>query len=267
MRVVGDLLELAAPARIPGCYLDRHHLCWTTGDGLGGYAVWGRPDAHDAARFVRTLEIALDRPDLHPPALVSDFRALEWADADAFQVVRAHIERNASRIAALGTREAVLRPEGVLGSAVAGFYEVATVPSRRRVFVDAAEVAAWLGDPRVLPLLDEVETIRAARVAPLAPLDRLRGLLDRDPSIATVEAAARVLAMSPRSLQRQLAGAATRFRDELRAARLRRAKTLLDGDRKLAAIAAEVGFASPQHFATWFRRQTGCSPRAWRDRQ
>lgn len=48
-------------------------------------------------------------------------------------------------------------------------------------------------------------------------------------------------------------------------ARLRRAATLLaETELPITAIAAELGFSSPQHFATAFRRQTGTSPGRFR---
>jgi AraC family transcriptional regulator of adaptative response / methylphosphotriester-DNA alkyltransferase methyltransferase len=53
------------------------------------------------------------------------------------------------------------------------------------------------------------------------------------------------------------------FRDELNAARLRRARDQLAAGIKVAAVASAAGFTSPQHFATWFKRQTGLSPSAW----
>ena len=49
--------------------------------------------------------------------------------------------------------------------------------------------------------------------------------------------------------------------------RIARAKELLAADgRTVAAVAAEVGFATPQHFATHFKLATGLTPREWRER-
>lgn len=36
--------------------------------------------------------------------------------------------------------------------------------------------------------------------------------------------------------------------------------------RTVASIAAEFGFASPQHFANHFKLATGLTPREWRER-
>ena len=49
--------------------------------------------------------------------------------------------------------------------------------------------------------------------------------------------------------------------------RIARAKELLTADGKtVAAVAAEVGFATPQHFANHFKLATGLTPREWRER-
>ena len=49
--------------------------------------------------------------------------------------------------------------------------------------------------------------------------------------------------------------------------RIARAKELLAVDGKtVAAVAAEVGFATPQHFANHFKLATGLTPREWRER-
>ena len=60
--------------------------------------------------------------------------------------------------------------------------------------------------------------------------------------------------------------AGTSFREEQNEARLRHATHLLATDAKLVATAHDLGFASPQHFATWFRQQADASPSAWRAR-
>ena len=44
---------------------------------------------------------------------------------------------------------------------------------------------------------------------------------------------------------------------------LERARALLrDGERSVAATAAALRFTDASHFAKWFRRQTGLTPRA-----
>jgi AraC-like DNA-binding protein len=84
---------------------------------------------------------------------------------------------------------------------------------------------------------------------------------------ATLAIAARALGVSSRTLQLQLTAAGTTFRREANASCIRAAQRLLvDGDTKIAAIAAEVGCASVQHFSTLFRKHTGSTPGEWRVR-
>lgn len=260
MRVVATLEQLGQPESGPCCYVDRAFSVWNSGDGLGGTSVWGRPDAAVAQAYVDSLAAVLAQPESHPRVLVSDFRGLERVDPDAFEVVHGYIHDNAPAITALRAREVVLRPGGAVGSLVAGFYEVAPRVSDVRLFADPIDAGAWLGRPDLVDYLAQVD---AARDSEQTPTRALRALLARQP-VPTVAAAARALGMSARSLQRHLRGDQTSFRDELRDARLRRARALLRDGVKLAAIAAEIGFATPQHFATWFKRQTGVSPSDWR---
>ena len=50
--------------------------------------------------------------------------------------------------------------------------------------------------------------------------------------------------------------------------RIERAKELLDcGAKNVTAVAEELGFPSPQHFATQFRNATGLTPSGWRTRK
>jgi transcriptional regulator GlxA family with amidase domain len=68
-------------------------------------------------------------------------------------------------------------------------------------------------------------------------------------------------------MQRALAAAGTSFQRELGLFRVEYAKSLLTvSDASLTEIALEVGCSSLQHFSGLFRRFTGESPSAWRDR-
>ncbi len=261
MRVVATLEQLAQLERAPCCYVGRAFSVWNSGDGLAGTSVWGRPDADSAQAYVDSMAAVLAHPELHPRVLVSDFRGLEQVEPDAFEVVHRYIRDNAPAISALRAREVVLRPGGAIGSLVAGFYQVAPRVSDLGLFADPVEAGAWLGRP---DLVDYLAQLDAARDREQTPTRALRVLLARQP-VPTVAAAARALGMSARSLQRHLRGDQTSFRDELRDARLRRARAQLRDGVKLAAIAADIGFATPQHFATWFKRQTGVSPSDWRN--
>lgn len=94
-----------------------------------------------------------------------------------------------------------------------------------------------------------------------------RRLLDSDltAAVSLTELAARVH-VSPTYLvqlfTRQIGESPGRYRQQRR---IDRAQALLaETDLRITHIAAELGFSSPQHFATAFRRATGASPRAYR---
>lgn len=90
---------------------------------------------------------------------------------------------------------------------------------------------------------------------------------DLDATIPLPELARRVnlsAAYLTQLFTRQIGEGPMRYR--LRA-RLERARLILaETDLSVTEIAAELGFSSPQHFATAFCRHTGVTPRSWRQR-
>jgi AraC-like DNA-binding protein len=83
-----------------------------------------------------------------------------------------------------------------------------------------------------------------------------------------VEQVAAELALSTRSLHRQLASEGTSYQRLLDDVRCSEAiRQTLDGHRPLKAIAAAVGFADPRAFRRAFKRWTGSSPQAFRLRR
>jgi len=73
------------------------------------------------------------------------------------------------------------------------------------------------------------------------------------------------LAMSPRSLQRNLADERQTFAGVLGEVRRELAQTYLAGSgRSITQISEELGYASPSAFTRWFSAEFGCAPQAWR---
>ncbi len=84
---------------------------------------------------------------------------------------------------------------------------------------------------------------------------------------ADERAAARLLGVSPRTLQRRLADEGTGFRHLLDAARAQHAvQALLGGGPSLADLSADVGFGEQSSLCRAFRRWTGHAPLALRER-
>jgi AraC-like DNA-binding protein len=226
---------------------------------LWGFSLWGRPTEADIRRIVPLLELELSAV---PHASLVDVRRLEAGDPRAFAVLTRYLRANFDTFRTCVTRLALVRPPGLLGATVAGFYQVAGAPYPVRVFDDLASAGSWLRAPEATAVLDAA--IESASGMPPVLL-QLRRWLDGHLADASLARAARAVSRAPRSLQRDLRDGGTSFQAELDAARIRLAKRLLvESDSSLTEIAYDVGCASPQHFSTLFRRVVGAPPSAWR---
>ncbi len=168
-------------------------------------------------------------------------------------------------------KEAVVRPEGVVGLLAEGFHRVVPLPFEGRVFTSESEALEWL-TPGLSELQAWVAEIRdgllrrshagGPLLAGLADLLRQRG------AGLSLADAARSLGMSPRTLQRRLRAAGTSFASE-RAQRLVDAAKieLRDTDAEIKRIALDLGFSAPQRFSELFARETGLAPASWRATQ
>ena len=240
-------------------------LIWCTKPELCGLVLWGRMPLAELELLTRVFDHAETSGIALPCDFVLDTRRLEAVEPGAFDFL---IRVAATRIDMLQRRlrrQAFLRGDGVLGAAMAGFYPVLDADLVSTIFTDQDSALAWLGE-RDGRVGNEIDRLVAEVVAGSTVLDRLRTYLasqfGKRPSI---EEAARWLAISSRSLQRQLQEAKTSFRAELDEARLRLAKQLLlETDLKIAAIAERVGASTEANFIAFFRRQTKDSPAAWR---
>jgi len=113
--------------------------------------------------------------------------------------------------------------------------------------------ASALRDREVAPQ-DLVSSLRAALHAMLAPSGP-----------PPVEQAARLVGLSRRTLQRQLANEGTSYSEVLADLRSQLAVELVsDTDLRLHEITRELGYTDPAHFTRAFRRWTGSTPGAYR---
>jgi AraC-like DNA-binding protein len=156
------------------------------------------------------------------------------------------------------TRHAELLGAPVVGAAASWSFEFARTSAElslertdARLHETMREIAKQLG-------LGEAQTSLE-----LAIRARLRDLL-RD-SKSEAPHVARLLGLSERSLHRKLAAEGRSFQDildDFRAAESQR--LLIQGQRGLSEIAAEMGFSEQSAWARAFRRWTGSSPTEWR---
>jgi AraC-like DNA-binding protein len=165
-------------------------------------------------------------------------------------------------------QQALLRPDGLAGAAVAGFYAVLAPSYPVRVFTDPMKALRWLHVEDEVAVLDELELVHADATGGSTFVAAVRAYLERVPGAPTLKKTAKAFGISPRNLQRRLGEAHTTFQHEQCAARLRVAKTLLlETNYDVKRIAIEVGCASLPNFSALFRKSTGESPTRWRSHQ
>lgn len=244
------------------CLIGPSWLYWCSDPELFGIALWGRPGLEDIGALSRALTVELGA-GVGPHQSVVDASRLDGVDSEAFEVLSGYVRDNHELLSERVTRLALVRPEGMTGAVIAGFFEVLDSPYPVSVFDEAAAALAWLErDPSAARDVDAIIS-DVAGVDPLVASLRAALADDlRDSKLATV---ARTLGVSDRSLQRKLRSAGTTFSSELCAARLREArKRMVESDAPLTRIALDVGFTSLSHFSTQFRKDCGQTPSQWR---
>lgn len=250
-----------------GCYyLGSAFLHFFVDETLCGTLFFGRPEASDIVELTHVLAVELS--ERSPPHQVYvDTRRLTGASATAFQTLADYIGLRVRDLGRNVSRQALVRPKGVLGAMVAGFHDATSEAYRQRtrLFDDARTALAWLGRSDAKPLLIELDEIAAAATRESPLLCALHTHVLANPRRATLAVAAQALGLSARALQRQLQRAGTTFQREVKAARVAAAKTMLaEGDTRLSAIALAVGCLSLPHFSRLFSDVTGSSPSQWR---
>jgi AraC-like DNA-binding protein len=125
------------------------------------------------------------------------------------------------------------------------------------------------------PLADATMALHAQRLLGLVPIEdgpkpnseRVRRAIAALLPVgrATLEQVAAQMALSPRSLQRQLGDEGYRFGELLGEVRKELAEAYLTGSNQpVTSVAGLLGYASPSAFTRWFAGAFGSSPQAWR---
>ncbi|WP_395857804.1 helix-turn-helix domain-containing protein [Cystobacter fuscus] len=220
------------------------------------------------SRLTQVLNVEL--APAAPHVSLVDARRVESPDANGLSVLVKYMAPRISDFSQTVRRQALVRPEGIAGAVVGGFYSLVSSSYPTRAFADPLEALGWLGRPEpeartLLVELNELVMRQQGQSPLLGELHRvLRTRLCDELVLADI---AREMGMSERTLQRRLRESGTSFQSELNTVQVRTAQALLlNSDAKLTAVAAEVGCASLQHFSSLFRKLTGESPSAWRAR-
>ena len=262
MRAVASIEELVRDP-IGRYLLGEQSLVWCAHPRLAGTVVWGRAEEAEVRRVTRAWDYE-SRFEV-PYDSVVDLQHLTGVDPGAFACVTENMMARLPRLAAAVRRQALVRPPGLPGAIVAGFYPTLQPGHAWSHFTDDTAAFAWLASPEATAAGEEVRQIVAQAREGRPLLGRVRQAL-RSGAISLAKVASE-LRVSPRALQRALEAAGSNFRSEVRQARVDRACGLLvDSDLKLEAVAKEVGCGSASAFVTFFRRATGESPGAYRER-
>jgi AraC-like DNA-binding protein len=227
--------------------------------GVWWTAFWGSPEVEDVDRVIGAWEGALVRGV--PYRSLVDVREVRRVDPIAFGRLCERLRAHQRGFARLLVRQAVVRPDGVVGAIASGVLGLLEWASPLGGFADPDAALAWLGAAgdagKYAAWLEQVS-------GPSPVLRRVRELLADEPELDVAQAAQR-LATSPRTLQRRLREAGSGFAEERARARVERAKELLVAtDAKIATIARRVGYRDEERFTARFVRAAGETPSAWR---
>lgn len=232
---------------------------------LAGCVTWGRPTREETAAILRALD-GVFHPSLAPRVdIILNGRDIEGIDPDALRTLLDWLVERKARLASRVRLQFGVIADGLVGVTLAGILPVLGEHHEFRVVRDAREAFRALS-PAGDALCDEVEGIVAtARGAP-REIRELRDFLRSRATEATLEVAARALALSERTLQRILKDHGTTFTSELRDARFAVAyERLVQSDEKMIAVAARVGL-SENALTQLVREKTGVTPAELRKR-
>lgn len=238
---------------------------WCASPTLFGFSLWGRPAAEDLERLCAALLVELG-PHAEPHRSLVDASQVEEVDPAAFEVLQRYVKRHRVELATRVTKLALVRPSGLVGAVVAGFYAVLESPYPTQAFAELGPALAWLG---VEGSFADVVSARRAELSGVEPLvAQLRSVLAASGPRSGVEEVARQLSLSSRTLQRRLEALGTSFQKQLLAHRLRAAQVaLLESNQAITTISFEAGFSTPQHFSAAFRKFTGLTPSQFRTKR
>jgi AraC-like DNA-binding protein len=230
-----------------------------------GAAHKGGYDPGDASTILSLFPI-FAHPQLAPRYdILHDLSDITSFEPEGFQFFDAFMREWIDYLALRVRRVAVVAPSGLPGAAFTGMFHTWLAPRLdARLCESRAEAYSWLAMSAA-----EAAQIDAQREALAGPttLRRLREAIACQlgtPSLSTV---AKQLGRGVRTLQRELAGLGTSFRDEVLQVRIATAKArLLACNDKVECIARAVGFASTAAFSASFHKVVGLAPTAFRAR-
>jgi AraC-like DNA-binding protein len=241
----------------------RSFAYWQAEQRAFGTMIWGQPREQDVVEMCAAHEVGAN-PAFRGHTSLVDIRALEAVDLLAFERMLQYLKQRRDEWSPNVSKQAVLHRGGYAHAVVVGMFQL-LAPNHEVVFFDDAALAyraIGAGD-----VSDELESVRAGLLGVPEIVRRVQAVLESLEPRTPAAAIARALGMSLRSLQRRLVEAGTSLRAERQQYLLRSSARLLEGtDLDLAAIAGQVGAASPAHLVGLFREHHGVTPGAFRAR-
>jgi hypothetical protein len=113
-------------------------------EGLFVQTYWGRPTRGDVERLTDAWRAEL-LPSVAPHFGLVDAAGLEGMDTQWYELIRREMAKNREATQRKITRQAMVRPPGIAGMLVAGFYGVVTPPYPVKVFPELDDALTWLG--------------------------------------------------------------------------------------------------------------------------
>jgi AraC-like DNA-binding protein len=230
-----------------------------------GAAHKGGYDAGDASTILSVFPL-FAHPHLAPRFdVLHDLAEVTSFEPDGFQFFDAFMREWSDYLALRVRRAAVIAPRGLHGAAFTGMFHTWLAPRLDARLCDSrADAYSWLG--MSADESDEIDAQREELVGPTT-LRLVREAIARQLGMPSLSTIAKQLGLGVRTLQRELAGLGTSFRDEVLQVRIAAAKSrLLACNDKVECIARAVGFMSTAAFSASFHKVVGLAPTAFRAR-
>lgn len=247
---------LAAPNERP--YADDSLAAWSLGGGIRLIAVRG---SLSAAASERLVSLAAAPTSSEPSTTVLDLREYVDTSAGQYELLFGFVALQRAR-GARGHRTYLVVAQQPASAAVLGYAAFGGDDFCDGVVLHGPDALALAGGSDVERSWASWNELLTASREPSWLLE-VRAHLEAHLADATVESAARALAMSPRALQRALTQRGTSFRRVQSEVRVARARALLAaGETKLLAVALGAGFLRVESMNEAFERVVGQGARA-----
>lgn len=233
---------------------------WMASSTLAGTIYTGFASGADVGRMRELAGVPFHPALARPYRAIIDCSAVTGIEPAAYSFLVEHTTQIAS-VPGLLEVAALVPPTGMVGAVALGVFHEHVKHNIPLTFATTmSEAIAIVGGEAHREAIEDVA--RATSVS--SPILALRRLLVEDPR-RTLDAVARELKVSTRSLQRACLEANTTFRDEVANARFAFSEQLLQvTDEKIDTIARRAGYASAAAFARRFQQVHGMTPTQFR---